>query len=165
MIRPNLSVLEITTVGVDTHLVVRAGSVQDRFFPPLLAAQLLLDVQGLVHQDCYSRPLVPLGRGTKRGATRSARRWALAQEIFSNGGRGTESGHFLEHLVLELAMEINQGRYRRFVGETSWNWLDEPQLFRTRLFKMDLDVAYRALIRSAEVLARRGYILDLSAIG
>jgi hypothetical protein len=153
----------MATDGLDSVLVVRACSVEDRFFPPLLAAQLLLDVRGLVHQDCYSRPVLPGGRGTKNGAARTARRWALAQEIYSNGGRGTESGHFLEHLVLETAMMVNTGRFRRFSAETSWNFREEPDVFRTRFFKMDLGIACEAVRRSAEVLARRGYLLDVGA--
>lgn len=165
MSRLNLSVQALETDGLDTLLVVRAATIEDCYFPPLLAAQLLLDVRGLIHQDCYSRPVPPGERATKNGAVRTARRWALAQEIYSNGGRGTEAGHFLEHLVLETAMVVNRGRFRRFSGETSWNFREEPELFHTRLYKMDPTVARASLVQSAEVLARRGYNLDLSALG
>jgi hypothetical protein len=159
---PNLSVVDLTRDGDDSLLVVSAGAIADRFFSPMLAAQLMIDVRGLVHQSCYSKPEPNEGRRAKEGHPRGVRRWAFAQEIFSNEGRGTESGHFLEHLVLEMALSVARpGRARRFAAETSWNWREEPDRFRLRFFHMDAPLVQSALKLSAEALATRGYLLQL----
>jgi hypothetical protein len=161
---PNLSVVDLTRDGDDSILVVRAGAVADRFFSPMLAAQLMIDVRGLVHQSCYSKPEPKPneGRRAKEGHPRGVRRWAFAQEIFSNEGRGTESGHFLEHLVLEMALSVARpGRARRFAAETSWNWREEPDQFRLRFFHMEEPLVRSALELSANALAQRDYLLKL----
>ncbi len=165
VIAPNLSVLDITRDGDDSLVLVRVGSPADRFFSPMLAAQLMIDVRGLVHQSCFSKPEPPGGRKAKEGHPRGVRRWAFAQEIFSNEGRGTESGHFLEHLVLEMALTVSRpGRSRRFAAETSWNWREEPDRFRLRFFHMDEPLVRSALDLCSTALQQRNYSLDLGAV-
>lgn len=158
----NLSVLDLVREGDDSLVTVHVANVSDRFFSPLLAAKLMIDVRGLVHQSCYSKPDPSEGLHAKAGQPRGSRRWAFAQEIFSNQGRGTESGHFLEHLVLEMALSVTRpGRARRFSGETTWNWREEPDRFRLRFFHMDEKVLRSALSLSAKALAHHDYIIDV----
>lgn len=159
MLRPQLCLLDLLADGEDSLALVQARSTDERFFPPLLAAQLLLDVRGLVHQSCFSRPLSAKPRSDRQ--SREARRWALAQEIFSNAGRGTEAGHFLEHLTLEMLTTLPQAGRRRFSAETSWDFRAEPELFRLRFFKIEPVQVREALQKSAEVLSRRDYRLEL----
>ena len=163
---PNITVLGLTREGEDSIVTVHVRSPEDRFFPPMLAAQLMMDVNGLVHQSCFSKPVVGGGIHAKEGSPRGARRWAFAQEIFSNEGRGTESGHFLEHLVLEMALGVTRpGRARRFAGETTWDWRVEPDRFHLRFFHMDEPLVRSALSLSASALSRHGYALELQDFG
>lgn len=155
MSRHQLAVLGITAAAdsADTHVVVRATTREDRYFPPLLAAQLLLDVRGLVQQNCYSKPA--------SGKKRDTRRWAFAQEIYSNQGRGTEAGHFLEHLILEMLSQADP-RARRFLAETSWDFAHEPDVYRLRFCKATVAEVKHALTQGAEILRRRQYHLAIS---
>jgi hypothetical protein len=162
---PNLSVVDLAREGDDALLVLRIGSEADRFFSPMLAARILLDVRGLVHQSCFSRPEPRSGSGAKEGIARSTRRWAFAQEIYSNEGRGTESGHFLEHLVLEMALGLTHGRRsRRFAAETSWNWRKEPDVYRVRFDHASERVVAPAVVLAASVLAEHDYRLELGPL-
>jgi hypothetical protein len=143
---------EVAAEPAGARALVRAAGPEECLFPPLLAAQLMLDVDGLVHQSCLSR----LSANGRR------RRWAFAQEIYANGGRGTEAGHFLEHLVLEL-LARRAPQAPRFVGETSWDFRAAPGLFTLRFRKVGPDAVYAALGEGAEILARRGYHVALDA--
>lgn len=159
---PNLTVLEINQDDDDIEVVLRADSVQDRFFPPLLAAQTFLLVRGLVEQDCDSRPETPSPRESAR-----PRRWAFAQEIYSNGGRGTESGHFLEHLALQMASLLHEesgGPSRVMSAETQWDFRIEPNVYRLRFHNLSVSLLREALVRCREVLSRLDYLLDLSLV-
>jgi hypothetical protein len=144
-------VLGIVDETNDTHLVLKASTSDDRYFPPLLAAQLLLDVGGLVKQNCFSKP------GAGAGAQKAARRWAFAQEIFSNQGRGTEAGHFLEHLILEMLLLHAPKPSRKFTAETSWNFIREPDVYRLRFRKTNREEVATALAQSIDILHRRNY--------
>jgi hypothetical protein len=150
--RPHLAVEEVAAEFGGARVLVRAAGPAECLFPPLLAAQLLIDVDGLVHQSCLSQ-LSPSGR---------RRRWAFAQEIYANGGRGTEAGHFLEHLVLELLAKSAPAA-PRFTGETSWDFRAAPGLFTLRFRKVGPDGVFAALKEGAEILARRGYHVGLDA--
>jgi hypothetical protein len=152
MSRTQLRVLCLARQRADTHLVVRAATWEDRYFPPLLAAQLFLDVRGLVGQSCYSK----LGLGKSR----RAQRWTLAQEIYSNQGRGTEAGHFLEHLLLEVLTQAHPGA-ERLSAETTWDFTREPDVFRIRFRKIPQGSVEHALAQGAEILGRRQYHLAL----
>ncbi len=162
---PNLSVQSIAAEGPDTLVVVRAGSFEDRFFPPLLAARVFLDVRGLIHQGCDSRPaewnpgMEHIGIGD--GESEECRRWAFAQEIYSNNGRGTESAHFLEHLVLQIATNIRGDDCPPLYGETSWDFREIPDIFVIRFRQVDPDVIQVALQHSSEILKTCGYRLAL----
>ncbi|MEI8256898.1 MAG: hypothetical protein WCJ30_14590 [Deltaproteobacteria bacterium] len=160
----NLTVVDLVSDGADTLVQIAVGAKGDRYFSPILAAQLMIDVDGLVQQACITH-LEPRGAlGAKEGQARGPRRWAFAQEIFSNEGRGTESGHFLEHLVLEAALSVvTPSRARRFAGETTWNWRTEPNLYRLRFFNMDQALVRSSLALSANALGHRDYLLDLGA--
>ncbi len=160
----NLTVVDLETDGDDTLVQLAVGAKQDRYFSPILAAQLMIDVDGLVQQACITHPEPRGVLGAKEGRARGQRRWAFAQEIFSNEGRGTESGHFLEHLVLEAALSVvTPSRARRFAGETTWNWREEPDRYRLRFFNMDEALVRSSLALSANALAYRDYHLDLGA--
>jgi hypothetical protein len=165
---PNLSVLSVSADGPDTLVTVKAGSFEDRFFPPLLAAQVFLDVRGLIHQECDSRPIDEAEdgqpQGAKDGCTRPSRRWAFAQEIFSNNGRGTESAHFLEHLVLQIATNIRGDECPPLYGETSWDFREVPDVFQICFQQVDPDIIRVALQHSSEVLGAWGYRLDLGPL-
>lgn len=160
---PHLSVLEIAPNAKDTLVVLRAGSPEDRYFPPMLAAQLFLDIRGLIQQDCDSLPAPPRGpKRSKEGTTRASRRWAFAQEIFSNNGRGTESGHFLEHLTLEMALRVSQSKTRiALSGDTSWNFRDEPDIYRVRFQAVGPELIRPSLEMAREALARWDYQLQI----
>lgn len=150
MKREHLAVLQVDAESADTHVVIKAATPADRYFPPLLAAQMLLDVGGLVKQSCYSKP----------GKKKASGRWAFAQEIFSNHGRGTEAGHFLEHLILEM-LSLADKTARRFTGETTWNFTREPDVYRLRFNMATPDEVKSALVQGAEILGRRQYHVSL----
>lgn len=162
----NLSVVELAADGEDTLVVVKTEDLEDRYFPPLLAAQVFLSVRGLIHQDCDSLPIPVVMHGFKEGTTQPSRRWAFAQEIFSNNGRGTESGHFLEHLILQVATNIKSadGDCRPLCGETSWDFSEEPDLFRIRFYEVEPDLIRVALGHTSEILAGLSYGLDVSSV-
>lgn len=162
----NLSVVQVVADRADTLLVVKTGKVEDRYFPPLLAAQVFLHVRGLIHQDCDSLPAPVVNHGFKEGSSQASRRWAFAQEIFSNNGRGTESGHFLEHLVLQVATNIKSeaGDSRPLCGETSWDFVEEPDVFRIRFYEVDKGLICEALRESSALLSRLRYGFDVARV-